>query len=316
MSKIDFKRALRQFETHVILQKKSVLGFDEFDEGVKKAENMEKKVIHTMEVVNDGTKVAQELEFNEDVIIFTKLALLDHDIGRFLQMKYTGTYADTDLKKCPYFSVDDHGQLGAQILQSGILKAQVPDTRIYDHAIINIVKRHVNSISDPRELLILSSDILKNEDIYDIFSKMDKKTKQSIITAITQIVQDVDRLDIYHQILDKRWTPIKNDLPIDPIVFDLFYRGEYLNIADLKQKGLWNANVGDLVRLSFINQIRLLSVAKVIQSEGIIMKLKEVRQNPMVKDAFDFTNDKLNEMIHNSEDGVTIPKVKTLSLFD
>lgn len=312
MSKIDFRRALRQFNMHVVLQKKSVLDVDNLEQGIKKIENMHKKVIHTMEVVSDGTKVAEELGFNEDVITFTKLALLDHDIGRFLQMKYTGSYADSDLKKSSFFSVNDHGELGVQVLRSGVLKYQVPTTRVYDNAIMNIVERHVNNISNPKELLILSSKILKDEDVYDIFLKMDNETKQSVITSITQIVQDVDRLDIYHQILDSRWTPTKNNLEISPVVFDMFYRGEYLKMDDLKEKGLWNANVGDLVRLSFINQIRLLSVAKVIQAEGIIMKLKQVRQNPMVKDAFDFTNDKLNEMIKNSEDGITISKVKTL----
>lgn len=87
----------------------------------------------------------------------------------------------------------------------------------------------------------------------------------------------------------------------------MFYKGQYLNMADLKQQGPWNANVGELVRLSFVNQIRLLSVAKLIHDEGILLKMKELRQNPYALDAFDFMQNKLEEMIKNS-DGITVTK--------
>ena len=85
----------------------------------------------------------------------------------------------------------------------------------------------------------------------------------------------------------------------------MFYQGKYLNIAKLKQQGLWNVNVGELVRLSFINQIKLLSVAQIIKEENILSRLKEKRNNPYVLDAFDVTIQKLEERMKNS-DGITI----------
>ena len=87
----------------------------------------------------------------------------------------------------------------------------------------------------------------------------------------------------------------------------MFYKGQYLNIADIKKEGLWNSNVGELVRLSFINQIKLLSVAKLIYEKNLILKMKELRKNPYTEEAFDFMQNKLKTMI-DSSDGITITK--------
>ena len=270
----------------------------------KKIEGIDKKYLHTMEVVKDGTQIVTGLDFNETFMELSKLAFLNHDIGRFEQMLRTATYNDSQLIELIGLN---HGQLGKKILESGLIHEQIPTTRALDEPVLTIVNNHVDAQIDSKHLLILCSDLLKSADAIEFFNKASEEEKKKVISVITQIVQDVDRLDIYHQILEGRWTPKKVEEPIDPKVMDMFYNGQYLNMAELKKQGLWNANVGELVRLSFINQIKLLSVAKLIYDENILIKMKELRQNPYAKDAFDFMQLQLEEMIKKS-DGITICK--------
>ena len=292
-----YLNALEYFKKHIELEKKSIIG--DKDQIIAL---MERKIVHSHEVVSDGTKVLEKLGFNDSFKDLARITFLDHDIGRFRQARYTATFDDTKLINYGY---KNHGDLGKVVLLSGLIKQQIPNTRVFDEAISDVVNDHVTKIVDSKSLLVLCSDLLKSEDAYEFFLKADIDTKRKVIDTITQIVQDIDRLDIYHQILDGRWNPSKCDSKIDSKVFAMFYKGEYLNIAELKAKGLWNNNVGELVRLSFINQIKLLSVAEVIKEENILHRLKEKRNNPYVLDAFDVTIQKLDEKVKNS-DGITI----------
>ena len=294
---LSYLNALDFFKKHVTLQKMSIIG-----NKTQIIALMDRKVIHSNEVVSDGVKVVSKLGFNDSFKELAKIAFLDHDIGRFKQARFLSSYDDSKLSSYGY---KNHGDLGKVVLLSGLINLQIPDTRIFDDVITNVVNDHVTKIVNRKDLLVLCSDLLKNEDANLFFMKADSVLKRKVIDTITQIVQDIDRLDIYHQILDGRWIPSKSDMPIDYKVFDMFYQGKYLNITELKKQGLWNDNVGDLVRLSFINQIKLLSVAEIIKEENILLRLKEKRNNPYVLDAFDVTIQKLDEKIKNS-DGITI----------
>lgn len=303
MIKIDLMNARRIFDTEVNYELNMATMNTPLEESEKIKDAMNKKVIHTNEVIQDGLKVAKELSFNESIRDFTHVALMDHDIGRFAQMRYTGNYQDYILFEKT--GIKNHGVLGKNILGT-LINYQLPNAKELHQPIMTIVNDHVDKINNDEELMILATDLLKEYSIEELL--LSDKVSKNLISAITQIVQDVDRLDIYHQILEDRWTPMKVENKISPVVFEMFYNGEYLDMASLRKTGLWNANVGELVRLGFINQIKLLSVAKIIKRENIIMKLKEKRQNPKVLDAFDYANEKLNEMIKNSTDGVTLGK--------
>lgn len=292
-----YNKALEVFNTYYILQRYST-------KDKKRIDDIDKKYLHTMEVVRKGAIVVNALKFNESFVELSKLGFLNHDIGRFEQMLKIGSYIDDDLIKKIGLN---HAGLGKQILQDGLIEREIPSTRVYDEPILEIVDKHIEGIVSEKDLLILSSNLLKSAYAIDFFKLASEKEKIKVINAITQIVQDVDRLDIYYQILDGRYIPKKTDQPINPIVMNMFYNSEYLNIVKLKQQGLWNANVGELVRLSFVNQIRLLCVAKLIYDENILMKIKILRQNPYVDDAFDFMQEKLEKKIKKSN-GTTIIK--------
>lgn len=300
MIKLDLKPAIKEFDRYVKLQKDGVCG--------KNADTikglMDKKVIHTMNVVQDGTTVVEKLRVDDSFKKMIQIALLDHDIGRFAQVRTTGSFNDQALMLW-----SDHGELGGDILATGLIEKQIPNTRIFDRSIINVVRNHVSARINQRDLsAILYSGLLEYGDAYYIYGMESEQTKAMVDNFITQVIQDVDRLDIYRQVVDGRFVPKKSNAPIAPTILEAFYKGQYLDIGNLKKRNLWNANVGELVRLSFINDIKLLSVAKMIKNENLLPKMQLKRSNPYVSDAYKFTIEKLDHMIENSKDGVTLYK--------
>ena len=307
--------------------RQSSLIYNMHDEGeaIARIAQLKNKVRHTQEVMRTGYLALDVLGVNQSVKDFALLALLDHDIGRFLQMRLTGTYKDYESNA--KIGIADHGILGRLILlgelseqyptlaieQKALIEEQIPGAELFYEPIAQIVEDHVTRKNSDDELKILATDLFQKYSMDEIL-KMDPITVKRALGTITQLVQDADRLDIYYQVIAGIWSPPIEDEPIHPQIVDTFYRGEYIDINKFKELGIWNNNAGDLVRLSFINQIRLLSVAKVIQKENLIMRLKQARNNPYADDAFDYANALLKELIDTSEDGVTLGKVKKLNI--
>lgn len=325
MIKIDLINAERILKLEAERQSSLIYNFQEEGEAITRINQINNKIRHTEEVLRTGRMALDVLEVNESVRNFALLALLDHDIGRFLQMRLTGTYKDYESNA--KIGIADHGVLGKLVLlgelskeyptlgivQDSVLAEQIPNGELFYQPLAKIVEDHVSRRNSDEELKILATDILKKHTMEEILA-MDEETVKSVLGTITQLVQDADRLDIYYQVIAGIWSPPIEDEPIHPEIVATFYRGDYIDINHFKSKGIWNNNAGDLVRLSFINQIRLLSVAKVIQKENLIMRLKLARNNPYANEAFDYTNSLLNDLIASSEDGVTLGKVKKKSI--
>lgn len=299
MIKLNLETARKEFYRYIKLQ---TVGLT-----YKKAEKidlMNQKFIHTMHVLQDGTEVVRQLHLDESFEKLAQIALLDHDIGRFAQVRMTGNFNDHELSLWA-----DHGELGGDILANGLIKKQIPDTRIFDRLIINVVRRHVSARANSLDLnAILYSGLLECCDAYLIYGMETEKAKTMVENFMTQVIQDVDRLDIYRQVVDGRSVPKKSDAPIPPTVLEYFYNGQYLDISNLKKRNLWNANVGELVRLSFINDLKLVSVAKIIKKENLLPKMQIKRDNPYVSDAYKFTIEKLDELIEANEHNFTLCK--------
>lgn len=325
MIKIDLINAERIFMLEANKQTSLIYNLHEEGEAVARIAQLKNKVRHTQEVMRTGNMALDVLGVNQSVKDFALLALLDHDIGRFLQMRLTGTYKDYEANA--KIGIADHGLLGKLILlgelskqypllgivQEPLIKEQIPDGELFYNPIAQIVEDHVTRRNSDDELKILATKIFQEYSMDEIL-KMGEKTVRAALGTITQLVQDADRLDIYYQVIAGIWSPPIEDEPVHPEIVATFYRGEYIDINKFKEKGIWNNNAGDLVRLSFINQIRLLSVAKVIQQENLIMRLKAARANPYVDEAFDYTDALLKRLIETSEDSVTLGKVKKLNI--
>lgn len=325
MIKIDLINAEKIFMLEVNKQASLIYNLHEESEATARVAQLNNKVRHTQAVMRTGNMALKILKVNDSVKDFSLLALLNHDIGRFLQMRLTGTYKDYESNA--QIGIANHGVLGRLILlgellrhyplldveNKALIKEQIPNGEIFYEPIAQIVEDHVTRLNSDDELRILTTNLFSDYSMDEIL-KMDLKTIKSALGTITQLVQDADRLDIYYQVIEGVWSPPIEDKPIHPDIVRAFYNGEYIDINRCKKMGIWNNNAGDLVRLSFINQIRLLSVAKVISDENLIMRLKSSRNNPYAGKAFDYTNELLKKIIETSPDGITTGKVKKLNI--
>ena len=140
---------------------------------------------------------------------------------------------------------------------------------------------------------------------------MSQKTTQekSALGQInTAIVQDVDRLDIFRKIVRGIWVPMTTDDSIDPELWKMFKEGRLPSIDEIKKQGKWNANVGHLVRLSFIHQMNLVPVLIRIREEGLLDRVYQTTgsNGPYVQEAYELAKRELDRKIAGSEDGMII----------
>lgn len=306
-----------------ILKQKSIRLNDQYNL-IKNHERMHKvKVTHSIDVAYDSKRVGLDLNlFNEENIKILWTTGLLHDIGRFMQLRFSGTFKDIEsFNSINFKNISDHGQLGEQILiRDEKIKFFYPLTRCYDEFIGKVVGNHYESrikdypidINDNTFRIYTLSEIIKDRDngresSYEAYNKL--------ISWYVKIIQDVDRLDILKQVERGDYIPqLSNEKKddINPQVYDLFYNGRYINMNQLKKQGLWTCNVGQLVRWSFIYQLTLVSTIKNIKNLNLIEKIWE--QNPIenLKPGYDFILSLMDALIETSQDGVYVDKEKAL----
>ena len=214
-------------------------------------------------------------EYNQSFKNLLALESLFHDIGRFEQLRVTGTFKDNELNIF-YPRMNDHGDLGAKVIsEHDLLKELIPDVRLYDEEVKKVIKLHSKVNND---LLngIMRDYILsfKNYDLKELFLSNKAAKEREILTNVnTSIIQDVDRLDIFRKIVKGIWVPMTTEDKIDPEIYELFKQGKLPSMNEIKAQGKWNANVGHLVRMSFINQMNLVPVLIKIRDENLIDKV-------------------------------------------
>ena len=277
----------------------------------EKKPKYEDKLTHSLFVMDEALNI--DALFTKYSINYRNLLVIEslfHDIGRFEQMKVTGTFDDSKLSSF-YPTMSDHGDLGAKVIKEhGLLEQLIPDVRLYDEEVQKVIRDH-SKISINR----LNRDILN---YIMIFSKYDlkelflsDKTSKEIdaLSAInTSIVQDVDRLDIFRKIVKGIWVPLTVEDEIDPEIWKMFREGRLPSMNEIKKMGKWNANVGHLVRMSFINQMNLVPVLIRIKEEGLVDKVfNTVGENSShVEEAYEIAKQQIDKKINESEDGILI----------
>ena len=279
----------------------------------EKLPRYEDKLTHSLFVMDEALNV--DAIFTKYSVNYRNLLAIEslfHDIGRFEQMRVTGTYADIEIPKF-YPGMKDHGDLGAKVIKDdGILNKVIPEIRLYDEEVQKVIQDH-SKISTNR----LNRDILNyirvfsTYDLQELFMS-DKSEKEigALRTINTAIVQDVDRLDIFRKIVKGIWVPMTIDERIDPELWKLFKEGKLPSIEEIKKQGKWNANVGHLVRMSFINQMNLVPVLIRIREENLIDKVFQTTgsNGEYVQEAYEYAKKTLEEKINSSDDGMTIQK--------
>lgn len=249
-------------------------------------------------------------EYNPSFKNLLALESLFHDIGRFEQLKVTGTFNDNEMSDF-YPNMNDHGDLGSTIIsEHKLLDELIPDVRIYDEEVQKVIKLHSKVNSDLLEGIMREYILaFKNYDLSELFLSNKASKEREVLTKVnTSIIQDVDRLDIFRKIVKGIWVPMATDDKIDPEIFELFKQGKMPNMNDIKAAGKWNANVGHLVRMSFINQMNLVPVLIKVRDENLIDKVYEASGNEIVAPAYEVAKEQLNRMIENSDDGIIVNK--------
>ena len=314
---------------HLISDSKNLIQMVDF--AAKKKEIIDKhlkmhkvKVNHSIDVAYDSKRVGLDLNlFNEENIKILWSTGLLHDIGRFMQLRLTGTFKDSEsFSDNKFKGITDHGILGKKILlDDERIKMFYPLTRIYDEFIGSVVGNHFES-------KIVDYPIDINDDTYKKYSLLEilKDKKQNIkcaddaydklVSWYIKIIQDVDRLDILKQIDRGDFIPILSNDKIDdvnPYIYDLFYNGKYINMNDLKKRGIWTCNAGQLLRWSFVYQLSLVGTIKNIKSLNLIEKIWEKNPVENLKPGYNFILELIDSLIETSPDGVYVDKEKALT---
>ena len=269
----------------------------------------EDKQAHSLFVMEEALLVdALFTEYNDSFKNLLALESLFHDIGRFEQLKVTGSFRDNELS-LHYPGMQDHGDLGSVVMdEHGLLKKLIPDIRIYDEEVRKVIELH--SKINPNLLNDIMRDYLlvfKNYDLRELFLSEKAKKEQETLTKVnTAIIQDVDRLDIFRKIVKGIWVPMVTDEKVDPELFELFKQGKLPSMNEIKKAGKWNANVGHLVRMSFVNQMNLVPVLIKIRNENLIDKIYLASGNDIVLPAYEYAKEQLDIAINNSEDGIVV----------
>lgn len=277
--------------------------------------------------------------FNESYVESAAIDGLLHDVGRFPQYFESGTLNDADSKEFTQF--DDHGRYGAYFLEKDnkkLLRYFIGDNTEYDEILTEVVREHTTIQNEKYKKDIKTLiDVFQNYDINEVLTNKDMIDK--LIALKLLILREEDSLEILHKVKDELWKPTissSKDLYIKDEVWDIFLNQGYINMNDLKSKGLWNANAGFLLRYSLIfNNVNFVGTLKTLVNDNIIDKIYEVQKNnsknsegildlnnidPRLKEARDYMNVAIKNLIDSSIDGKIITqeskqeaKVKTLN---
>lgn len=147
-----------------------------------KNENIERKQLHSLRVMEISRQIAEGLELSQEEIELATLIGLLHDIARFEQYTKYNTFRDLE-------SID-HGDLGAEILKNEIRK--YIENKEFDKIIIKAVKNHnkfkiEDGLTTKEELF---SKIIRDADKIDIFYEsveIFRKGKEQEVEEIRKI---------------------------------------------------------------------------------------------------------------------------------
>ena len=155
--------------------------------------NMAKvKENHTYRVVNDTETICNKIEVNNDFTEVAKLASLFHDIARFPQAITSNTFHD---KECKLFNGLSHAEYGYKMLYIDKMLNDYQVPKEYHYALALAVLNHQkNNSSD------IHFNNVKELDVNSLKGQ-EQLSKQEfiIISTLTQLVRDVDKIDILYQ---------------------------------------------------------------------------------------------------------------------
>ena len=177
------------------------------------------KYNHSIRVEKICEALAHSLNFNEEDTYIIKTIGLLHDIGRFEQLKLTGSYNDTDF---------DHGAYGAMILfKEGLIEKFNVDSKYYDiieFAIINHNRYQISDTSDDRKLMF--ARLIRDADKIDIFDAYTYLKAYNITNIDDNVTNEVAIQFKKHEAVNRKIRRTRADLLLSVIafVYDINYK--------------------------------------------------------------------------------------------
>lgn len=198
-------------------------------------ENIERKQLHSIRVMELSTQIAKSLNLSQDEIDLATLIGLLHDIARFEQYTQYKTYEDVHSF--------DHGDYGVKILNKDIRK--YIETEKYDNIIKTAIKNHnkfkIEEGLSEKELLF--SKIIRDADKIDIIYEgieifwrgEDKNFENSIVSDI--VLNQFKNNSLVKREKDVEIKYANNIIALFAFIYDLnfkesfkiIYKGDYIN---------------------------------------------------------------------------------------
>ncbi len=215
--------------------------FDEYYENYKHLSNdIDYKYTHSYNVSKLMGDLAKRLGLDENDVELAKTIGLLHDIGRFEQLKTTGSFNDKEF---------DHAIYGGKLLFEDKFIEKFIDFRDYDElinfAIVNHNKFAIDECKDERVLM---------------FAKM---------------IRDMDKTDIYYQIAMK-YSP-EFDGNVTKKVLDDFMDGKCINHKDRKTKS--DKLVSEMAFLNDFNFNESLDLLVETDNFGLFLSTVDVKDD-------------------------------------
>lgn len=224
---IDIEKAKEQFFEYV----------NNYD---KKNENIDRKIYHSLRVMEISRKIAEKLKLGQEEIELATLIGLLHDIARFEQYKKFKTYNDIESF--------DHGDYGVKLLFED-----------------KLIRKFINS--DKYDDIIRIA--IKNHNKYEIEEGLYEKE-----ILFSQIIRDADKIDIIYEAEAIFWTGIEEE--INKTIISENVLKQFKNNKQIKRDKKENLerNVNDILGvIAFIFDINFKCSFEIIKNNDYINKI-------------------------------------------
>ena len=164
------------------------------------------KIDHTLRMIDQIVKVNENLDLSTNLALVIKVAVLYHDIGRFRLATWSNTFSDSSYSfvASPF---TNHGQDGCDIFLNNDFEVEGRYIPIIAESILH----HLDHTSVPKLNYRYENGVrtLNIDDIVTGDLRLNEGEWQ-IASLITQLVADVDKIDILYQHLDDGFEMIRD----------------------------------------------------------------------------------------------------------
>ncbi len=166
-------------------------------------EMLDLKENHTLRVVDGTEKACTKIGVNKGFKTLAQLSALFHDIARFPQGITSNNFYD---KECTLFQGKSHAEYGYKMLYIDKMLDDYQIPKEYHYAIAYAVLKHQENNS-----LLIQFDNLEQLNIDCLTGKKDVSKQELVILAtLSQLVRDVDKIDILYQHLTNEFPVVRS----------------------------------------------------------------------------------------------------------